>query len=148
MIIADTQIATLYAAVNRVVRLFKFAEAEGMTSKQSEGLNLSDVHALLLVGVRGTCIVSDVVRELRVPPTTATSIVDRLVRRNLVQRARTEENRRIVRLSLTPQGEGVRRAAMDQQMRHCRAMLEALEARERETFVRLISKIAAYSAPV
>ena len=76
------------------------------------------------------------------PPTTGSSIIDRLVRRGLLSRERTEENRRVVQLRLTKEGQKVQSQVLNYHLAHCRAMLGTLKQSEQEVFVRLISTIA------
>lgn len=130
----------LFRAMQTLIRGLKVAEANG-AGLAGERLCHSDLQALMLVGERERCIVSDVAHGLNISPTTASSLVDRLVRNNYVARHRTEHDRRIVRLKLTPEGAKIREEAVALQLLHCRQMLDELTPGEAEAFVGLITKI-------
>ena len=100
--IQDAQITELRTAIDAIVRMFKIGDdiAAGTTAK----LNPSDVQTLLFIGAHDLCTGTDIAGFLRVVPTTASAIIERLVKRGLVVRNRTEANRRIVQLSLTGDG--------------------------------------------
>ncbi len=57
------------------------------------------------VGQRKSCIMREISDHLRVAVSTMTGLIDKLEEKGLVRRERTEEDRRIVRISLTEKGE-------------------------------------------
>ena len=133
----------LHEAISTLIRVYKITEIESAEGHDKKRLNPADRQALLFVGERGECIANDVAEHLRIAPTTASSIIDRLVRRGFLSRERTEENRRVVRLRLTKEGRKVQDQTMQYNLANCRAMLAALKPAEQEVFVKLISTIAA-----
>lgn len=130
----------LREAISDVVRTFKVAE--GTSEVSDTKLNPPDLQTLLFIHQHGRCIASSIASFLGVVPTTTSAIIDRLVRRGFVTRARTEENRRIVQLSLTEEGKLTVEAVISEQNRHCAQMLEHLEPDEREAFVAMMEKIS------
>ncbi len=137
----------LHEAISALIRVYKIAETGAGESHDRKHLNPADTQTLLFVGNRPDCIANDVAEHLAIAPTTASSILDRLVRGGLLSRERTEENRRVVRLRLTKEGRKVEDRIRKYQLANCNAMLAALKPREQEVFVRLISKIAAIVSP-
>ncbi|MBD2776873.1 MarR family transcriptional regulator [Iningainema tapete] len=89
MIISEQVVEALRADIQRVLEVFK---VEGVAKSDSpySDLNISDIAVIMFIGQRQTCIVREVAEHLRLPLTTVSSIVERLVRRELVQRDRTE----------------------------------------------------------
>lgn len=81
----------------------------------------SEVLALLMLHRRGEAIMSDLAGDLGVPLSTATGIGARLERRGLIQRERHPDDRRVVLLRLTPEGQALADCA--------RAYLDGLLAR-------------------
>ena len=132
----------LHQAISTLIRIYKISETAPRESPGKKHLNPPDMQTLLFVGERTTCIANDVAAHLRVAPTTASSIIDRLVRRGMLLRERTEENRRVVQLRLTKEGQKVQSQVLNYHLAHCRAMLGTLKRSEQEVFVRLISTIA------
>jgi DNA-binding MarR family transcriptional regulator len=142
MSIAKQQLNDLYIAIRQLTRALKVAEDHGPAARAAEKLNPSDLAALLFIGDHESCIISNVGDYLGLTATTTSSLVDRLVRKDLVTRSRTEENRRIARLALTAAGETLRQHAIADQMQHCHTMLAALDPAERPVLVSLMRKMA------
>lgn len=135
-----SQVEELRAAIDAIVRIFKIVDdvaiADGLK------LNPTDVQALLFIRRHDRCIASQLADFLGVVPTTNSAVIDRLVRRELVIRNRTESNRRIVQLSLTNHGHKAADAIIEEQRSHCTQMLDLLDPEERSHFVRSMTKIA------
>ena len=130
----------LFKALQTLIRGLKVAEANGAEAAIWR-LSASDFQALMLIGERQRCIVSDVAHGLNISPTTASSLVDRLVRNNYVERYRSDDDRRIVRLELSAEGGRIREETLTQKREHCRRMLNELAPEEAEAFIRLMQKI-------
>lgn len=135
----DSQISTLRAAIDALMRRFKIAEAEVAPTRS---LNQIDMQTLLYVAAHSACGPTDVARHLGVATTTMSSATDRLVKQGLLNRDRPEDDRRAVALSLTEAGEVYVVALVEVQMSHCRTMLERLSSDEQATFLNLLTKIA------
>lgn len=84
----------------------------------------------------------DVANELSSPLSTATTVVDRLVRKGLIERRRNEENRRTVRLQLTPLGQQLQDRITAAKRASCEAVLESLKTGDRDIYIDLMEQIA------
>ena len=127
--------------MGRLVRAFKVAgriEAESPYAT----LNLSDQTALARIGTPPGAIMRDVAQELDSALSTATTVVDRLVKRGLVRRERDEANRRVVRLGLTDEGRRLIDRLSKEQRASSAAVLATLEPEERKLYLDLLEKIA------
>lgn len=71
---------------------------------------------------------------------TMTGIVDRLVRLGLVERRRSETDRRSVLVGLTPAGEALLRRAKEQRQERVRKILAHFAPEERRTVIQLLQK--------
>ena len=139
--IDPAHVEKLRHAIDVLVRVFKIAEGHAGDDAVPK-LNPSDVQAILFLADRPGSIAADLGQFLGVVPTTTSAIVDRLVRRDLVIRTRTEANRRVVQLDLSGEGRRVAAALVAQQDRHCALMLATLDKADRKAFVRAMEKIA------
>lgn len=74
---------------------------------KSKELNLAEFMILNLLAETGSCYMKDIVVNFSIAGSTATTIVDRLVRRKYVQREHSTEDRRKVFLKITPEGRHV-----------------------------------------
>ncbi len=134
----------LQLAITAIMRALKVAEPALQKSHGQLKLAPSDVQALLFIGQNPGAMSGALAQSLGVVPTTATSIVDRLVRRGLVRRARSQTNRRAVALTLTPTGEAAAARLAEEERAASRAMLDALAEEEHETIVSAMERVAAH----
>ncbi len=91
----------------------------------TDDVTLAQYRALVEVASRGPLRLADLALALRVDRSTATRMCDRLIRRGLVSRRRVTEDRRAVRISLTPAG----RELVAEVSRHRRAEIGQIVAR-------------------
>lgn len=68
-------------------------------------LSKTEIMVLIVLYREQELRVSDIARRLTIPLSTTTSLIDRLERKKLVQRIRSNEDRRVVKIKLTGQGE-------------------------------------------
>lgn len=112
------------------------------TSESTE-LTLKEMLAVEILGRRGTLTMSEFAATLAVPLTTMTSLVTRMVRKGWFERRRVEEDRRVVLVTLSPQGQ----ALFDQHLRdHVESMaglLSVLTEEEQEQLITLFAKVLA-----
>ncbi len=80
--------------------------------------------------------------RLMIPQATATRLVDRLVRQGLAQRVADPEDRRVVRVTLTEQGNDFHRTMKRFAVRRVQRVLGELSPGEQETFVALLNRLA------
>jgi DNA-binding MarR family transcriptional regulator len=91
-----------------------------------EDITLTQYRALVVLAYTGERRITDLATELDVNSSTATRLVDRLVRRKLVRRSTHPDDRRATRLELTTDG---------------RAVVAAVTARRRADVSRILRKM-------
>lgn len=111
-------------------------------SDSHESFSRSEIAVLDTLGAEGFTTMGLLAARVRMPLSTVTRVVDRLVGRKLVQRERPEENRRIVRVALATAGQAFYRAALKSRVAGAERMLTRLTAAEQREFIRLFQKIA------
>ncbi|QEM70007.1 MarR family transcriptional regulator [Geobacter sp. FeAm09] len=102
-----------------------------------------EVNILILLGKREELIMTELAAMTDSPLSTATRVVDRLVKKNLVQRERSERDRRIVVIRASEEGKLFYRSMQQQHLAASYKMLQALTEEEREVYVGLVGKLAA-----
>ncbi|MFL1695506.1 MarR family winged helix-turn-helix transcriptional regulator [Weissella kandleri] len=70
-------------------------------------LTLKDMHIIAAIGDEKQVTASRLAEIIRVTPSTMTSAIDKLVRKNYVQRERDQDDRRVVLITLTESGQKV-----------------------------------------
>ncbi len=67
-------------------------------------------------------------------------MVDALVKKQLVERHRCEEDRRVVRINLTKEGQVIYRLMLNHHLKLCEQILQPLTLEEQETLLRIFDK--------
>lgn len=96
------------ASTDILIALRRIMRAIDLHSKKLEhsaGLTVPQILILQTVADAGQLGVSQIARRVSLSQATVTSVVDRLVRKNLVTRKRSEKDRRVVSVALTGHGE-------------------------------------------
>ena len=135
-------VQSLHKSVTTILRALKIAETEIRVAHQAYNFVAADIQTLRFLAEHNGCKLSELAEHLGVAPTTASSIIDRLVGRKLVSRERQEDNRRAISLSLTTSGAKAFSLLEAEEMATMKIMLDALAASDRDTFVAQMARIA------
>lgn len=133
----DDQLAKIGAAFDAFSRRYKLADALG----SDKPLNELDKQALLYVADHSGCGPTDIARFLGVANTTISSSTDRLVKQGLMTRHRPDGDRRAVALKLSKDGRARSNAFKAAHRGLYLKLLEPLSPRERDAFIRMLTKI-------
>lgn len=95
-----------------------------------------------ILGKNGPMMMTEIAERATLSVSTITSVMDNLVSKQIVQRERCEEDRRVVRVELTSEGKKVFQQVVDTHMRMVHGMLSSLNKTEQDMFISLFRKIA------
>lgn len=140
----EVLVQRLHDVIAQLLRTYKIVDA-AQTDGQPMALNPADGETLSFLGQKKGAILRDVAEHLSVPPTTATSVVDRLEQKGLVRRQAKAGDRRQVEVALTAAGEELHARLIAQRVSACRAMLARLPPDEQRTLIDLMNKVAGRS---
>ena len=104
-------------------------------------LSKTELFALLYLTRKEQTTMSELADTIGVPMSTATGLVDRLVRKSYVQRVRSEEDRRIVMLALTEKGERLVDEFKDIMSRYMSRIMEGLTKEEQQQLMAIALKV-------
>ncbi|MBS0166721.1 MAG: MarR family transcriptional regulator [Nitrospira sp.] len=104
-------------------------------------LSPREIKALLLLGDKEEMIMTDLATALSAPLSTVTRIIDRLERKQMVERFRSEEDRRIVTVKESEKGKMLREHFRHSQLDIAARMLQPLSNGEREILIELLEKL-------
>ena len=116
--------------------------AEKKNPAVEEGLTPQELRVLSAVGREKTCIMSKIASAICLSLSSCTGLIDRLVEKRLVCRDRDANDRRVVSVSLTAQGEKLHESAQRGTVEFARGLLEGLEPEEQEALVALLGKVS------
>jgi DNA-binding MarR family transcriptional regulator len=108
----------------------------------AEVINFQEAHLLLSIGTKGPLSMSEIARTLQLTLSSVTAVVDKLEKKKLVRRARTAEDRRLVRVELTGAGRKFYNLVESAHLTLTGSMLKILDPAEREVFLGLFRKIS------
>ena len=94
------------------------------------------------LGKHGLQTMTEVADNAMLSLSTATGIVDNLVAKSLASRERSEEDRRVVQVELTPEGLKLYRESQEFRLKLVREILTSLKGAEQAAFMNLFRKIA------
>lgn len=104
-------------------------------------LTPSQVHSLMWLGQDGALTMGELARRVGITEKTVTGVVDRLERAGLVQRGRSATDRRIIHVTLTPEGQRSYQR-LDRLLQHDMSFfLGLLDGSDRKTLCRLLEKL-------
>ena len=132
-----------YEAINDVlVNLFNEIldlEERALITGEYKNISVNDMHIINAVGIREQKNMSTVARELNVTVGTLTIAVNNLVKKGYIQRMRSQEDRRVVLISLTEQGKKAYYHHKD-----LLAVLKGLNVEETEALTKALTKLQAF----
>ncbi len=138
----NDELVKLHDAVTSIMRALKIAEKHVQVAHRELNFVTADIETLRFLEAHPECKLSELAEHLGAVPTTASSIVDRLVERGFVSRERPETNRRALALSLTPDGREAFALIEAEEKATMQIMLDALPEGDRPVFVRSMVRIA------
>ena len=108
-------------------------EENELRKSKFNDLTMREMHAIHAISMYDHKSASEVAKELHLTPGTLTAMVDRLVRKGYVNRLRSEDDRRVIRLGLTKKGRVIYRAHEAFHNMMVRSFLKDLDATEIRT---------------
>lgn len=101
----------------------------------------SELFAMMFLHKRNEATMTELVEYINVPMSTATGIVDRLVKKKYIVRERSETDRRIVLLKLTEEGSNLVKNLKDMIYKYLDIILEDLTEEEKQFMAHIAIKI-------
>jgi DNA-binding MarR family transcriptional regulator len=111
------------------------AVAARSLDRTASDVTLPQFRVLVMLSVRGAQRPGDVAADLAVEPSTATRMSDRLVRKELVSRRHSSEDRRTVVVELTPAGQELVRAVMHRRRLEFERLAAAVPAEQHAALI-------------
>ena len=103
--------------------------------------SLMELRALAILGRREPVTMSELAGALKVPLSSVTHTVDRLVAKRLVERRRGRNDRRIVQVGFNRRGKEINQFVTAKRLSAARSMLEVLKPAERAMVMKRLAKM-------
>jgi len=137
----DQRAADLGSVMQDIVKRFRTVNAAAAQGPYM-GLNQQELGVLDLLGQEGPQMMRVLAQHLSLAVNSMTTIADGMEQKALVRRVRSTEDRRVVRVELTPSGTEVYAALTTTKLKWFRTMLEPLTTEEQEILLMLFRKSA------
>ena len=121
--------------------LFEVAQA---SSGEAVSINKQECRVINMVGQYQPIMMREIAERAKLSITNTTGIVDKLVKRKYLRRDRSDEDRRIVRIFLTSEGEKIYAMEIENYRRVSQAILDGLEEPEQQEMLRMMQKVAVH----
>ena len=121
-------------------------EEMSVRSATQDGISVAEIHTLEAIGINAEPNASEVAATLRVAQSTLTITVNRLEIKGMVERGRSETDRRFVRLCLTERGSTMVKAHERFHRRMTRRIVSKLQEDEVELFGKILVNLRTFFA--
>ena len=118
------------------------AVAARSLAEVADEVTLPQYRALIVLASKGPQRVASLAEALGVTPPTATRMCDRLVRKGLVRRRTARDDRREVRLTLTPAGQELVAQVTERRRAEIAELLATISPEDRAAMVALFGRLA------
>ena len=122
--------------------LLKMQEVDSSCVELTKDISKRDFGLLAYLGKTGPKIMSEAAEFLNIPMSTATSVVDKLVEKNYVERFHSPEDRRIIRIRLNKNGQAIYDLLQEKLFHFGTAVLSNFSEKDQEQFIKFLSKAA------
>jgi DNA-binding MarR family transcriptional regulator len=124
--------------------LYLYTESRRLTKELARQVDLTGPQLTVLKMLEGVgdLSLSELSERIRAQNSTVTGIIDRMELGGLVVRARSTEDRRVVKIKLTEKGAKIARAIAVEPMEIFRGALESLSLAETKELLKILTKIA------
>jgi len=104
-------------------------------------LSISEMHVIDSIGMNKERTMSDTAKDLKVTSGTLTTAVDNLIKKGYVERRRSVEDRRVVKIKLTQKGADAFKLHEDFHKDLVISALQELDSNEEELLIKVLSNI-------
>ncbi|MEO1555154.1 MAG: MarR family transcriptional regulator [Pseudomonadota bacterium] len=127
--------------VHVLMRVMLVSERTSRDHQHVIKFNALDFHVLGLLREGGVLRASAVADALGVAPTTASSVIARLVKRGFIARTQSVEDRRAFDLTLTAEGRVIAQTIHRQDLQNMGVFLSALSDSDQDTLLRILDQV-------
>lgn len=129
--------------VNLFNRLLDLEE-KALITWEFKGISINDMHIIEAIGIEQPKNMSSVAKKLQVTVGTLTIAINSLVKKGYVVRVRSEEDRRVVLISLTALGERAFHHHMKFHNEMIQATLQGLSEEETQVMARALTNLTQF----
>ena len=104
-------------------------------------ITITQMVILDMLRIRGESKMSDVANLLRVTKSAVTGTTDRLIKSDLIHRARSRRDRRVVKIRLAPKGARLATRLYNYRLKIIKTLFSNISQRERAQYLHILKKL-------
>ncbi|WP_170343564.1 MarR family winged helix-turn-helix transcriptional regulator [Ruegeria arenilitoris] len=124
-------------------RILRATDLFGRELAQSVGLTAAQFRVLQIVAETGQCTATTISQRMRISQATVTSLVDKLVRQDMVRREKSQTDRRQTNIMITARGNQAIEKAPDPLQQRFVEKFGALDDWEQAALIAALERVAA-----
>lgn len=137
----ETDIKTINDYLVSVFNDILSIEESELKKSQFKDLSITEMHTIEAIGMYHRKTTSEVAKELAITVGTLTTAINRLVKKGYVERFRSEDDRRVVKLGLTKKGKLVYRVHQHFHKELVKNILADMDAEEEESLLKALKNL-------
>lgn len=122
-------------------KLLDIFEYKNHYQLQTSSIQPQDMYVLERVYFNGKLLVKDLSKRYNIPPSTLTGIIDRLENKKLIERVRTNIDRRAIELIATSEGKRIVEQHIEEDKRFSRNLFNTLEQEKKKNLKELLGEL-------
>ncbi|MBO0460808.1 MULTISPECIES: fatty acid biosynthesis transcriptional regulator FabT [Enterococcus] len=116
-------------------------EESELKKSQFKDLSITEMHTIEAIGMYKKKTTSEVAKELSITVGTLTTAINKLVRKGYVERIRSEDDRRVVKLGLTKKGKLLYRVHQHFHREMVKNIIDGLAADEQQALLSALKNL-------
>lgn len=122
-------------------KLLEVFELKDSYQLQTSSIQPQDMYVLERIYLNGNLLIKDLSKQYNIPPSTLTGIIDRLENKNLIERLRTNIDRRTIELAATLKGKSAVEKHIKEDNQFCKNLFNTLENSKKEKLKELLEEL-------
>lgn len=131
-----------YTLIHDIYSDLMLYEIESIKKGLIKDISFREIHTIEIIGHMGTSTMRELSDKANVKQSTMTVMIDKLIKKGLVKRFRSKDDRRIVNVELTELGHKTHKEHEKLHQKVTKGWLEILDNNEQEQLYTLLSKIS------
>ncbi len=126
------------AIIHKLLDVFQYKNEYQLQTSNNQP---QDMYVLERIYLNEKVLVKDLSKQYSIPPSTLTGIIDRLEKKKLIERLRTNIDRRAIELVVTPDGKIIVEKHIEEDLLFSKNFFNTLEQNKKEKLKELLSEL-------
>jgi DNA-binding MarR family transcriptional regulator len=128
-----------FVRYNNIMRV-KTAKAEQEVLNMARNISLAELNTIKTIATNEFCTMSTIAKEVYLTQGSVTQLIDKLIKKKLVKRNRSEDDRRIVYAELTLKGKKIYNSYIEGVKTTARTLFNKISVKEQEAVLGMMQK--------